>query len=133
MKQFIVITLALLIATSALSAADAKPLRVTFSLALVSVSAADVALTIHGTRYHGLVESNPLWRRSFETRNYTMPIVVQTLGTSLLVVVFNKMARSDDKTQRVVGWVLFSALIAFRTYLVMHNAALNARTPHVVR
>lgn len=122
------VVLVLALALVALPAqAGVKPIPFALSVGIAGAGVADVLLTIHGTRDLGLVETNGLWRRAFETGNYTAVWVGQFVGTAVILGVGNLLAHSKTKSARIAGYTFLVAVFLVRSYIVYRNAKLNGR------
>jgi hypothetical protein len=99
------------------------------NVSFVGSSIADTALTIHGTKYHGLVEQNRLLRPFFErgrTIDYFIVWNIQMAGTAAILMACHFLIKQDDKTSRFFGYALLVGVNVARAYIVIQNARLNA-------
>ena len=134
MKRFCVAALILALAVSAASAQTAerkgkriKPLEFTLAVSLVGFSAADTAITIHGTRDLGMVEMNRLMRPLLEGHHYAALWAIQGAACAGIIWACHGLINHDDKTVRIIGYAALVALNIGRAYCVWSNLRTNAR------
>lgn len=108
--------------------AGVKPVPFALSVGIVGAGVADVLLTIHGTKYHGLYEKNRLWRHAFETGDYTMVWTFELVGSAVVIGVGNLLVHSKSKPARIAGYTFLAVSFLVRSYIVYRNARLNRRT-----
>lgn len=104
-----------------------KPAQVVFSLAYAGLAVADTALTVYGTGKLGLVETNRIMRPFFERRQYVAAWAISMAAMAAFVAACHFVIHTKDKTARVIGYALLAGGVAFRGYVVWHNARLHGQ------
>jgi hypothetical protein len=129
MKKNLAVFLVILFCAT-FAVADAKPIKFTLSLAFVGLGIADTALTIHGTKYPGLIETNRFMAPFFErggTLDYFAIWNINLLGTAAILFACNALIHQDSKVCKILGYSILVTSVVFRGFVVIHNARLNAR------
>jgi hypothetical protein len=134
MRRALILLLCLVVASPI--AAQTKKSSVpkfTLSVAFVGLGLADTMLTWHGTQHHGLVETNRLMKPFFDRGrpiDYFAVLNIQLIGSLAIVALCHMLINQDSRGAKIAGYAALIAGIVVRSYIVMHNARLNARTAH---
>jgi hypothetical protein len=129
MKKAVVITLLLaLLVTPLLSAPKFEPIKFSLSVGYVGLGIADTALTIHGTKYLGLIETNtllaPFFRRG-RAIDYFAIWNIQLVCTVAFLAITHFIIRQDSTFAKITGYALLVTGVIVRGCVVAHNARLN--------
>lgn len=134
MKRLAAIALILALVASVATAQTAerkgkriKPLEFTLAVSLVGFSAADTAITIHGTRDLGMTEMNGLMRPFLEGHHYAALWAIQAAGCAGIIWACHGLINHDDKTVRIIGYAALVAVNLGRAYCVYSNLRTHAR------
>ncbi len=120
------VVLALVLTVALPARASDKPIRFTLSAAAIALDAADIALTIHGVTHHNMAERSVIWRPFVEKRQWGAVWGLSALADFVVVGGSNLLISNHSKPTKVLGYAILITAIALRTYVVIHNARLNA-------
>lgn len=134
MRRALILLLCLVVASPiAAQTKKSSGLKFTLSVAFVGLGVADTMLTWHGTQHHGLVEMNRLMKPFFDRGriiDYFAVLNIQLIGSLAIVALCHMLINQDSRGAKIAGYAALIAGIVVRSYIVMHNARLNARTAH---
>lgn len=135
MRRALTLLLLCLLVASPIAAQTKKfnATKFTLSVSFVGLGIADTMLTWHGTQHHGLVETNRLMKPFFDRGrpiDYFAVLNIQLIGSLAIVALCHALIGQDSRGAKIAGYAALIAGIVVRSYIVIHNARLNARTAH---
>lgn len=127
-KVIALLALIAIVGTYGFGEVKVEPLQFSLSATFVGFSIADVALSIHGIKYHGLYETNKLLAPLFEREDYLPLWGIEAAGTAFILLACHILIVQKDKTTKFLGYACLIGACVARGLIVSHNIRLNART-----